>query len=173
MAGANRVVPNNYYATSCEVKLYYKLFQDSKFLIKPAIGEYGTNINQTLWGCTNFSFRFIVNNGNFRGIGDCTQVRKPVSWEASAEFTRYITSVDDFVFNSSTLGSVSSNNVYMQNNNVIGLKLAVPNVAGTKNLIIFGAFAIENVSLSAEKENVSESVRASSYNRWGIESAIV
>lgn len=170
-------VPNNYYITSCEAKLYYNIYTDSKFLVRPAIGDNGDNINFPLYGVTNFTLKFDVISKEFRGIGDCSQIRKPVSWDASIEFTRYITSADDYIFNYSTLGTTATSGgfhyINMQNNNLIGIKLVLPTASGTRSNKIWGVFAIENASMSGEQEQYSETIRAVAYNKWGLESAFV
>jgi hypothetical protein len=66
----------NYYATPCEITIYFKVINYSHMSAAPPDAFVFDN-NNILSGVTNFSISMSLNNAVLRGIGDCVQIRKP------------------------------------------------------------------------------------------------
>jgi len=170
----------NYYATPCEITIYFKVINYSHMSAAPPNAFVFDN-NNILSGVTNFSISMSLNNAVLRGIGDCVQIRKPVGWDFNINITRYIVrnagglngSIFDLVHKTGTVSKKYLFPAEMTGNFTCSFRVDVSNRVNNKLTRFQGYGAIKSVSISAEKTRVEEVITIVPYDLSGVGSVLV
>jgi len=171
------IIPPNYFSVPSEVIVQGKLFtpDDTGGSLTRGIPSNAFSDLSPISGITNLTITFNLNTGTFRGLGDFVQFRKPISWEASLEMTRFITDRHDSIVNIFKLMHEFENdtNGFLFGRNLVGryvmsVLISIPNDELTGYLNIYFIGSLNNISISGERGKVEETISLVAYSNGSL-----
>jgi len=177
-----KTIQPNYYVVPCEIVAQAKVISDPNQRELPA--NFWTTGFSDLMGVNNFNLTFTLNSGIFRGIGDCTSIRRPTSWEGSLDLTRYITSANigretntgiTSLYRLINQGTPSNGYLFGSSgqfawNTTVGILFKI--FGNNKRWDIGIAGLVSNASLSVERDRVEENISIATHVSNGFVSGL-